>query len=439
MKKLLIFLTLFIFGVSNISADLLNSSTNRDVASNKVEINTGALKGYISAELFFDYNGNTQCFTSSSLINNLDVFYDNKEDTIKVFIKRSEINKLIEDKYTNMYDKIKINLDIHNYSDTSYMLKQTSDNVESDYETILLNHNKSYYELESSVVSILPNNTTSSESFKYGKKLIYDAGSNYQNIIDSINNQTSTIKYNETNGQGIFFSGGSNIIITVIEDAQTDFKNISTLIDESIMSKNIVKQQNNFVSRVENNKILYTFTTFDKDGNPLEESSNKNILDSSPFETDYSNMFKDFNLESLMFLTILYDNESDNVVKISYDVSKKFETSYNLKLYAYDDEAEKLVLYDQNIQVSKDGLATFEVSKYSNYILALNNVSTNVGYLSSEIDMTGYTNPPTNFYIIISFVIGIVFVLTLLFKHFTRKKYKVIVKNDDPLKKVVIK
>src|SRR5574344_1061783 len=174
MKKLLIFLTLFIFGVSNISADLLNSSTNRDVASNKVEINTGALKGYISAELFFDYNGNTQCFTSSSLINNLDVFYDNKEDTIKVFIKRSEINKLIEDKYTNMYDKIKINLDIHNYSDTSYMLKQTSDNVESDYETILLNHNKSYYELESSVVSILPNNTTSSESFKYGKKLIYD-------------------------------------------------------------------------------------------------------------------------------------------------------------------------------------------------------------------------------------------------------------------------
>lgn len=365
-------------------------SASRSIDSNKIENKTPFnYKGktlYASVEI--NFNINNQGFTNDAkIIKNISAKYDDVSDVFYLSVKRSEINKLFSTKYDNVYSLLQANIDYHGaLKEGGYFLQLNHDAADCGYtltknESDFNYRNYGYLEVFSSTAPL--SGTIGGEPIIGGGITIVDSLSkvnqkseycraDFENLNPVIDLKKTKMSINIVEDEKINLGENKNVI-----SANSDFGN-SNSEKESLISEDI----NSFYAEYdEKNKLKYSWTLFDENGNPIDINYDTQIdLDSSEYEDQIENLF-DYNnkniKDKIKFISFKHEGKLNGTAKVSIYVGDKFKTGEKLNLFYYNKNSKTLEKVnvtkdDENyyIIVDDEGYATFEIDHCSEYVLA---------------------------------------------------------------------
>lgn len=418
-----------------LSMPTLSASRSND--SNKIENKTPLnYKGktlYASVEVQFNINSGGYS-NDAKIIKNISAKYDEASDVFYLSVKRSDINKLFTEKYDNVYSLLQANIDYHdgvkeggyflqlnhNASDCGYTLTRN----ESDYYF----RNYGYLEVFSSTAPL--SGTLNGEPSMGGGIAIVNSLNGIEQkgeyCISDIQNLSPVIDLKKT-----------RMSVTIVEDEKINLGENDNIIssnsnfgDKDNDDNNLISEDiNNFYAEYDNKNVLkYSWSLFDKDGNPININYDTQIdLDNSLYEEQIEKLFdyKKGNIkDKLKFISFKHEGELGGIAKVSIYVGDKFKKGDKLNLFYYNKEKKKLDKMnvssenkDYYVVVDDDGYVTFDIDHCSEYVLA--DSSLNVADETNDVNKN--SNVKTlNPYIICS-LLGIAIIIIILITVFCIK------------------
>ena len=392
MKRLycLIIMVLVSFSFINVVKAEADYSYRADRTNPVIKVNDVDL--YVTASLLFNMDG---AFSDVRLpVKNITAKFEN--DSLYVTLKRSEINKVLkENKYDNVYSLLEINADyLDGNSDNLYYFMQLSpDDPYYSYTKCEYDFYYSRYNFIEVYSTSFPLVGLSSEYQKTigGGYLLYDGVDN--NFSDDVKLLKEEIITTDTK---IIDISSKVAYVSIIEDEQIDLGENTTIIDSSgrvdeetgeVVLDEVVDIDNFYGEYFENNKLKYSWTMFDENGEPIEIDINTSIRidESDNEEVILSNFSDEFSNLKDRVKIISFEHEGDlgGTAKISLYVGDKFEAGETLTLYYFNpmtnelenidrelNSEEILEMHDEyNVIVDKDGYVTIELTHCSEYVL----------------------------------------------------------------------
>lgn len=399
MKKVIQFIFLIVvsfcfLGVVNADADY----TYRTTKTNKPIVQIGSVNAYITVSLSFDMEG---AFANTKLpVDNVSAKYENGK--LYVTVKRSAINKVLkENNFENVYSLLEVNMDYLDLDPNKkyYIFKQYNSiesNLYSYYtkDEDYLGRNYNILEISSSSLPLI--GTNPDYHSVGGGFLLYEA------LEYSFERDTKLTKEQiVTEDRLLIDIAADTVYVDIVEDEQIDLGNNTTIIDSSgtvnqetgeVELNNTIDINNFYGEYFENQKLKYSWTVYDNEGNPIELNLNTSIrLDDSENEekilSNFSSEFSDIK-ERIKIISFEHEGEIGGKAKVSLYVGDKFEAGSILTLYYYNPENDELEnpdwgSYDEYIDethdtydvlVDDEGYITIELTHCSEYVLTMQDV-----------------------------------------------------------------
>lgn len=418
---------------------------------NKAVVNINGSNIYFSIDLSVNIeNEETRKFVP---IPGVSATYAN--DTVYLTVKRSEINKILkENNFDNIYALLGVYgdyLDLDTNKNYYFFWQGFMDDGNYYYETKNVNYLMREYnmlEVYTSSIQLVGFDPNAIHHISSGI-MLFETNELPTNYV--VGNIYTKNQIDMNRDKNIINIANRNIQIALIEDEQINLGNNSNIIinQGSLDSNgNLVTEQetvdiNNFYAKYfENNKLNYSWTMYDSEGNPIEINVNTYIkIDESENEdTIMSSMPIEFeDLENRMKI-ISFDHDGDlgGTAKISLYVGDKFEPGSMLRLYYFNPDSEQLegqVFYDKNMEysdipVDKEGYVALTFTHCSEYVLTDVEVSEaidekNDSEVNKDIKQETETKKEKNYipYYIAGGVLIVVVVVNVIFLY-KRKKVK---------------
>ena len=436
-KKILLSFILFLLVF--VPKEVLGATdyTERLRKDNKAVVNINGSNIYFSVDLSVNIESDkTRKFVP---IPGVSATYSN--DTVYLTVKRSAINKVLkENNFDNVYALLGVHgdyLDLDANKNYYFFWQGFVDDGNYYYETKSANYLMREYNL-------LEVYNTSMELAGFDPNAMHHISSGIM-LFETNELPTNYVVGNIYTKNQIDMNRDKNIIniknrnikVALIEDEQINLGNNSNIIinhGNADSEGNFVSEQetidiNNFYAKYfENNKLNYSWTMYDNEGNPIEINVNTYIkIDESENEdTIMSSMPIEFeDLENRMKI-ISFDHDGDlgGTAKISLYVGDKFVPSSMLRLYYFNPDSKQLegqVFYDENMEysdipVDEEGYVLLTFTHCSEYVLTDVEVSEaidekNDSEVNKEVKKENATNKEKNY---IPYYIGSALVVVLL-------------------------
>lgn len=416
----------------------------RAVREGKPVVSVNGANIYVSAALTVNVT-NAQS-TALAPIENVEAKYQN--GTVYVTIKRSEINKVLKN---NNFDNITTTINVYgdyldmNKAKNYYFFSGDFDNNKYFYETYNANYMTrmfNVFEVFGNSVSLVGYDTAAHLNTNSGKILFEtdELPTNYEVGGQYTYNQINFSKPAVLNVPSI------NLEMSLVEDEAIDLGNNKNIVsfkggaDENGNTTEITIDKvdiNNFYAEYfDNNKLSYSWTMYDVDGNPIELNIDTNIgIDSSDNEEKIKSLLPS-NLSDLdnriKIISFAHEGELNGVAKVSIYVADKFKPGEILRLYYFNPIEEELEVepidltagfYD--ILVDEDGYVTLTLTHCSEYVLTDLSAAKIIDSVDQKSVKESKLNAK-NFYLIVSIVgICILFIVLvtvcILFKNKNKK------------------
>ena len=421
-----------------------DSSAYRGSKSGKSVVNIKGNNIYFSAALEVNATENESDYAP---IDNVVATY--KNDTVYVTIKRSELNKVLKKhNFNNITTNVSIfgdYLDMDKNKDY-YFFWGDFDNTKYYYETYAANYMMRTYnvfEVYRNNVSLVGYNAIKQSAVNSHSGIILfetdKLPSNYQ-----VGNAYTFNQIDFSNAP-IINLPSTNIDMTIVEDESIDLgknTNIVTIkgnLDEkgnhtSSTIENV--DVNNFYAKYfDDNKLNYSWTMYDKDGNPTKLDINTDIAidDSSSEDNILSVLPKNISemKDRIKFISFAHDGDLNGTAKISIYVGDKFKSGETLRLYYFNPASEELVeqplkadnadgFYD--IVVDNNGYVTLTFSHCSDYILTDLEVANTINSIDQNKQKT--INSNTKEYKLIIGIVSLSVVIVIFGTIFIIRKHK---------------
>lgn len=387
-------ISLCLMGVVNAEADY----TYRTTKNNKPVVTVGNVQAYVTVSLSFDMNG---AYANTKLpVSDVSAKYEN--DKLYVTVKRSAINKVLkENNFENVYSLLEVNMDFLDLnSNKKYYIFKQYNSLESNLYSYYTKDEdylgRTYNILEISSSS-LPLVGTNPDYHSVGGGYLLFETDEYSFERDTKLTREEII----TEDKLLIEIKQDTVYVDVVEDEQIDLGNNTTIIDSSgsvnqetgeVELNNTIDVNNFYGEYFENQKLKYSWTVYDKEGNPVELNVNTSIkMDDSENEekilANFGNEFSDIK-ERIKIISFEHEGEIGGTAKVSLYVGDKFEAGSILTLYYYNPEKDVLEnpdwgSYDEYVDnthdayevlVDNDGYITIELTHCSEYVLTMKDV-----------------------------------------------------------------
>lgn len=366
----------------------------------KITINKNDLYAY--AYIYIDSNKEKRVF-----IGDIDLKYNEENETFLVNIKRSQINNSLK-KYaedaTNIINLLGVSLDYYDIKDGDIYfngredcdLKKNSVSTEYGFEEIF-------------------NITTSlfldSEYKKEGKLL-------YLNDLDEKYLEDNYCINNIETKNAIFNFSNYKFKINIIEDEKMYFsnnlKNILKSSKDGISVKVEDINNDNFYAQYDdNNKLNYSFSLYDENKKFKKIDFDTEMkFNESEYEENIRKNFDIDNNDNIIYLSFKYNGDLNGHAKLSIYVGDKFHESEKLNLYYYDIENNKIEIQDiKDIIVDKEGYINLDINHLSEYVLTNDKVHI---VMNEEIKQLPVQEVPKKNIIILSVLSGIIVCIMII-------------------------
>ena len=438
MKKLtkLILMLLLFFITTEVYAVDYTYRTNKE---NRVKVKVDGYDLYMSVSVLFNTDGN---FADTKMpVENFDAEF--KNGTFYVTVKRSELNKLFKEKtYDNVYSTFEVTADFMDFKEDKqyfYVAQHGADSIpgEEYYLTYatkdFLYRNYKILEVENSPASLIgyANQAVGSTG---GGIIIYEADS-----LPEEKPYPETYKLSELSEYTPIISlDKRKTTITIIEDVQIDLGDNKTIIsnkgtkDEKTgeIKHDVIEVNNFYAEYLDNNKMSYSWTMYDTEGNPLEISVDTTIsMDSSENEEEILSLFgNEFDniKDRVKIISFKHDGDLGGTAKVSLYVGDKFAPgSLVTLLYFNPDEnaLETMEMGDQaldsadaeryTVLVDSEGYIAMEFTHCSEYVVTEEEVAKKV--LEKQEEKKEEKKEKDNKNLIIALITsGVVLLLTII-------------------------
>lgn len=406
-------IAIFLFSVfmTSVSADA--DYTFRTTKDGKPVVEVNNQKLYVTVSL--NFNMEKQYSQINVPIANITAKYDNG---LYISVKRSEINKILkEKKYENVYYYLNINadfLDLQKDKTYYYFHQNNASSQNGEGYTITISKSdymiRNYNIVEVFSGSISLTGFSMEEQYSYGGGFMLfeasEAPTNYEDYPKKYNKSEIDTSTNVP----LINIDKSNIYVTLIEDEKIDLGENTNIVSPNLGinsqdGTNLPSEQqlldiNNFYAEYfDNNKLKYSWTIYDTEGNAVELNNDTLIkIDDSDNEEKIEQLF-DFNIEDLKdrikIISFNHDGDLNGIAKISLYVGDKFESGSILTLYYYNPTEQQLeqmqktnsfdaetlnniykeALDSYTVMVDQDGYIAIELTHCSEYVLVDETVS----------------------------------------------------------------
>ena len=396
MKKTLISIIIFFAFILGVSADA--DYSYRATKDNKPYVTINGEKVYITTSVLFNMNGSYSNVRKP--INNISASFNS--GTLTVYLKRSEINKVLkEDNYENVYSLLEINgdyLDIDS-SKKYFYFHQLSPDLEDGKDYAYTNLEADYFGRTYNFLEVF---SCAATLVGTGGKMTFSTGGGFILVkSDSYPEDFSASKEYDKDeiiktGTILIDIDKTRINVQIDEDETIDLGNNTEIIDagngvyneETGQYEHPTIDINNFYGEYfSNNKLKYSWTMYDTEGNPVEIDVNTNIkIDDSENE---ESIIANFNAEieeikdRIKIISFEHDGDLNGKAEINLYVGDKFEPNTYINIYYYNpdtftlekmenlEEVEEDELYDTyKVLVDKDGYIKMSLTHCSEYVLA---------------------------------------------------------------------
>ncbi len=446
MKKLkylfLLFLVFFTIGTVNVNAAGEEARADKTY---KTLINVNGRNVYVSVWAHFNIkNGNVEVPLQ---IKNVTASY--KNNTFYISVKRSDINEVFKETYDNVYFYLEADLDFHDLkanTDYSYFKQNSYTSGVCGYSYTLgsqdyaIKHHN-FLQIDSGTIALSglhPSLTAGQNSYSGGLIVFEGATKSYEDYPT-----TYCLSDIDTSSGVIFNFDKIKMNVSVVEDVAIDLGENTTIISpETNPTKNeetkYVDINNFYAEYFENNKLKYSWTLYDEDGNPVELNDINTTIefDNSENESIIYNLFDaDVNLKDrIKILSFEHEGELGGTAKISVYVGDKFEAGSTINVYYYNPENHQLE--DLNpfaptepdetyyVLVDKDGYVTLELTHFSEYVLASSDLT-----LADNKTSNADSNDQTKMYIYISLGAIITIIIAIIVVSLIKRNKRI--KNDQ--------
>lgn len=399
MKKILkmffgIIICFSLIGIVKADADY----TYRTTKTNKPVVKVGEVNAYVTVSVLSNMEG---AHANLRLpVDNVSAKFENNK--LYVTVKRSAINKVMkENNFDNVYSLLEVNMDFIDLNPNKkyYIFKQYNSlesNLYSYYTKDEDYLGRMYNILEISSSSLPLVGTNPDYHSVGGGFMLYEADE-YSFERDTKLTKEEIV----TTDRLLIDIPADTVYVDIVEDEQIDLGNNNTIIDSSgtvnqetgeVELNNTIDVNNFYGEYFENQKLKYSWTVYDKDGNPIELNVNTSIkLDDSENEekilANFSTEFSDIK-ERIKIISFEHEGEIGGTAKVSLYVGDKFEAGSILTLYYYNPEKDELEnpdwgSYDEYVDnthdayevlVDNDGYITIELTHCSEYVLTMQDV-----------------------------------------------------------------
>lgn len=392
-KLLLLVLLFFISTIVNAEADY----SYRAKRDNRVTVNVNNKKLYVSVSVLFDVEGD---YSNTQIpVETFDASF--KDDTLYVSIKRSELNKVFKAKtYDNVYSIFEVALDYLDFKpDKKYFYLHQYDCYSpkgKDYSLTFANQDyyfKNYKFIEVMNAGVgLQGLASHAQASEGGGYLLYEA--------DELPELDTNTKYDLDNlnldYQPIINISRTKAEITIVEDVQIDLgENTKIIGSKKVKDKDTGEEKNeeidinNFYAEyLEDNKLNYSWTMYDKDGKPINIDVNTGIkMDDSENEEEiyslFGNDFTDIE-DRVKIISFTHEGDLGGTAKISLYVGDKFTPGSIVTIFYFNPETDELENPDfadntndekYSVLVDQDGYIAIEMTHCSEYVVTQEEVA----------------------------------------------------------------
>lgn len=347
----------------------------------KTMVDVNGFPVYVSAQVYFNYdkNGMPQ---RTGYIGDLDVRYDADTYMFYVTVKRSQINNIIEDTDTDVYSLLHIYFEVQNLPADAFLLYQNGpDQGNGNYKLDFPYYGtpieaSNYYQIFSSAIELNRQNAEGQYSYGGGRILSVDTAVHAATAQDdqkvfTVNDVDKT--------KVLLYLPQTKTTITILEDEAIDMGNIGNIIASDSDLGNLdggmhVQAVDNYYAQYfEDQKLLYSWTTYDENGNPIEFENNMNIqIDSSAYESEIMEQFDNGTeqKDKFKFLSFEHHGQLGGTATIKVYVGDRFHSKDLVNLFYYDQEVKEIDTISEKLVVDENGYVSFELDHCSEYVLA---------------------------------------------------------------------
>lgn len=402
-KKCSYLLTIMVLLFININVIYAASDKTNKVA---VDYNGKTLYASISV----DVNMSAAGFAGANkLVAGVSAKYDSSSEIFYLSVKRSEINKIFSDSYDNVYSLLQGNIEYYDAKESGEYYLQLD--YKSDLCGYSLTKNSSdyyfrnygYLQLFSATAPL--SGTFAKEPSIGGGVIVFDEPLN-------IENKSEYCRSDFEGKNAVIDLRKTKMLISIVEDEKIDLGDNKNIISSSSDFANPTESEDNLVSvdinnfyaeYDENQKLKYSWTLYDSDGNPIEINYDTSIsLDSSSYDKEIKQLF-DYDekkiVDKLKFISFKHEGDLGGNAKVSIYVGDKFKSGSKLNLFYYKKSKNRLEKQNKKdegyILVDNEGYATFDINHCSEYVLADASLTLKKENINKEVDKdtTNNLNP----------------------------------------------
>lgn len=456
-NKIIVIVGIFIISLFPFFKVEANNDEVRSNKNNKTLINVNGRNAYVSVWL----NANLQNgkFSESAQIKNVTASYNN--GIFYISVKRSDINNAFTKKYDDVYEYLEYYVDFHDIKqgvDYSYIKQYDFNSTNCGYTLVkgkedydFANYN--FLELTSGTIPLsgLHNSINNGQDQLGGGLTVFEGSLNG-------NYEPYPKQYCKNDFQGnnkIFEFDKLKSNISVIEDVQMNLgENTKIVSSDNDFSNNKIEEvktkdiDNFYAEYLENNKLKYSWTMYDTNGNPINLDVNKVIkFDQSENEEKIMELDPDniLSKDNSKIISFEHDGELGGKAKISMYVGDKFKSDSVVNIYYYNPESNKLENINPSkeaesdevysVIVDKDGYIAVELTHCSEYLLTNSKIDIEGKKIKKEIkkdieDTKILLNKNTTILFIL-FTILLMLTIVVIFTMILKKRR---IKNEKLLK-----
>lgn len=375
---------------------------------NKPTVNINGVTVYVNVGLGTNISTDSEEYFP---IDGITATYSNQN--VYITLKRSEINKILkENTFQSVSPSISVHGDYLGIDDFNkyyfFWSPNFSDEDRFYYETGQANwemRNYNIFEVFTSSTRLVGGNPERSDS-RSGAKYLFKSDtmpSNYE-----VSKLYSSNEF-DTSSNLVFSIPRLKLQIAVVEDEAIDIGDNKIVQRKGILDENgnhvgteleEVNIDNFYAEYFENNKLAYSWTMYDNDGNPVEININtyikiddseneKEILSSIQYE--YPNL-----IDKIKIISFEHDGDLGATAQVKLYVGDKFAPGSILNLYYYNPEGKNLegqtinpndATKSNDITVDSEGYVVLTITHCSEYVLADADVSKVIDDQIAESDV----------------------------------------------------